>query len=58
LKPETATFLAIAGAITAFGLPFAIAFPPTGLLKLAAIAALVLVAVGITAIIRRRKPHE
>ncbi len=44
-------FLIIAGAITALFLPFAIAFPPTSLEKLAAVAALVLVAAGISALI-------
>ena len=40
----------IAGAITAVFLPFAVAFPPTLLEKMAAIAALVLVAAGISAV--------
>jgi hypothetical protein len=43
-------FLVIAGAITAVFLPFAVAFPPTLLEKMAAIAALVLVAAGISAV--------
>jgi len=55
LKQKDQMFLIIAGAITAAGLPFALAFPPTFLLKLAAVAALVLVAAGIAAVIRRRK---
>ncbi|HZD19529.1 MAG TPA: hypothetical protein VE325_02560 [Burkholderiales bacterium] len=46
-------FLIIAGAITALFLPFAIAFPPTFIEKLAAIALLVLVAAGISALILR-----
>ena len=46
-------FLIIAGAITAIFLPFAIAFPPTLLEKLAAIAALVLAAAGAAALILR-----
>ncbi|HEY3077917.1 MAG TPA: hypothetical protein VGJ74_22305 [Burkholderiales bacterium] len=51
-------FLIIAGAITALFLPFALAFPPTLLEKLAAMAALVLVAAGISALVvklRRKK---
>ena len=51
-------FLIIAGAITALFLPFALAFPPTLLLKLAAMAALVAAAAGISALVmkfRRRK---
>jgi len=46
-------FLIIAGAITAIFLPFAIAFPPTLLQKLVAIAALVLAAAGAAALILR-----
>jgi hypothetical protein len=48
-------FLIIAGAITAAGLPFALAFPPTFVLKLVAITLLVVVAAAIAAVIRRRK---
>ena len=48
-------FFVIAGAITAFGLPFAIAFPPTLLTKMAAFAALILVAAGIASAVRRSK---
>jgi hypothetical protein len=51
-------FLILTGALTALGLPFAIAFPPTLLEKLFAIAALVAVAAGIAATIqalRRRR---
>jgi hypothetical protein len=44
-------FLIIAGAITALFLPFALAFPPTLVEKLAAMAALVVVAAGIAALI-------
>ena len=46
-------FLIVAGAITALFLPFAIAFPPTLLAKAAAVAALVVVAAGISALVRR-----
>ena len=45
------TFLIIAGAITAVFLPFALAFPPTLLEKLAAMVGLVLVAAGIAALV-------
>jgi len=48
-------FMIIAGAITAFGLPFAIAFPPTLLAKIAAFTALILVAAGVAAGVRRLK---
>jgi hypothetical protein len=50
-KPRDPLFLIIAGAITALFLPFAIAFPPTLLEKALAIAALVLIAAGISALI-------
>jgi hypothetical protein len=46
-------FLIIAGAITALFLPFAIAFPPTFIGKLAALAALLLVAAGTSALVMR-----
>ena len=52
-KPRDATFLIVAGAITALFLPFAIAFPPTLLAKAGAVAALVLVAAAISALVRR-----
>jgi hypothetical protein len=45
------TFLMIAGAVTAFFLPFALAFPPSLLEKLIATAALVAVACGIAALV-------
>lgn len=48
-KPEP-LFLIITGAITALFLPFALAFPPTLLEKLAAMVALILVAAGIAAV--------
>jgi hypothetical protein len=57
-KPRDPMFLIIAGAIVALFLPFAIAFPPSLLEKLAAVAALVLAAAGISALVlrlRRRK---
>ena len=44
-------FLIIAGAITALFLPFAIAFPPTFIAKLAAVALLLVIAAGISALI-------
>ncbi len=49
------TFLIIAGAITALFLPFTLAFPPTLLLKVAASAALVLVAAGIASLVMKFK---
>jgi len=48
-------FLIITGAITAAGLPFALAFPPTLVLKMLAMAALIVVAALIAAAIQRRK---
>jgi hypothetical protein len=53
VKTRDQTFLIIAGAITALFLPFALAFPPTLLLKLAAMAALIAVAAGISALIMK-----
>ena len=53
LRPRDATFLIIAGAVTALFLPFALAFPPSLLEKLVATAALVAVACGIAAIVVR-----
>ena len=47
------TFLIIAGAVTALFLPFALAFPPTLLEKLAATVALIAAASGIAALIIR-----
>ena len=49
MKERTSRFLIFAGALTALGLPFALAFPKTFLLKLLAVAALVAVASGIAA---------
>jgi hypothetical protein len=46
-------FLIVAGAITALFLPFAIAFPPTLIAKAAAVAALVAVAAGVSALVQR-----
>ena len=57
-KPRDPMFLIIAGAITAIFLPFALAFPPSLLEKLAAVVVLVLAAAGISALIvklRRQK---
>ena len=58
MTERTSRFLIIAGAITAFGLPVTLAFPPGFLLKVAATAALVAVACGIAALVMktRRKP--
>jgi hypothetical protein len=52
-KPRDPMFLIIAGAITAIFMPFALAFPPTLLEKLAAVAALVLVAAGVSALVMK-----
>jgi len=52
---RTSRFLIIAGAITAFGLPVALAFPPSFVLKVAATAALVAAACGIAALIMRTR---
>jgi hypothetical protein len=53
-------FLILTGALTALGLPFALAFPPSILEKVLAMAALMLVAAGISALVlhlrRRKKP--
>ena len=49
MKERTIKFLIIAGALTAFGLPVAIAFPRTLGEKLLAVAALVAVASAIAA---------
>ena len=46
-------FLIIAGAITALFLPFAIAFPPTFMEKVAAVVLLLLIAAGVSALILR-----
>lgn len=48
MKERTQRFLIVAGAVTAFGLPFALAFPRTLGLKLIAIAVLIAVASGIS----------
>jgi hypothetical protein len=59
MKRNAQNFLIIAGALTAFGLPFALAFPRTLLEKLPCIAALVaaacLIAAAIVAIRRNNK---
>jgi hypothetical protein len=49
MKERISKFLIVAGAITAAGLPFAVAFPRTLLEKLLAVTALVLAAAGISA---------
>jgi len=49
MQEKTQKFLIVAGAITAAGLPFALAFPETLLEKLLAVTALVLAAAGISA---------
>jgi hypothetical protein len=50
VKKPDALFLIIMGAVTALGLPFALAFPRTLLEKLLAVLALVLVSAGIAAL--------
>ena len=55
MKERSARFLIIAGAITAFGLPVALAFPPNFALKAAATAALVAVACGIAALVMKMR---
>jgi hypothetical protein len=60
MNERTIKFLIIAGALTAFGLPVALAFPRTLGEKLLAVAALVAVAsalaVGLMAIGKRKGP--
>ena len=48
--PRDPLFLIIAGAITALFLPFALPFPTSLLERAAAVGALVLVAVGVSAL--------
>jgi len=55
MTERKARFLIIAGAITAFGLPVTLAFPPSFLLKAAATAALVAVACGIAALVMKAR---
>jgi hypothetical protein len=55
MTERSARFLIIAGAITAFGLPVTLAFPPSFLLKVAATAALVAAACGIAALIMKMR---
>ena len=54
-KPRDATFLIVAGAITALFLPFALAFPRSLLEKLIATAALVAVACAVAALVARAR---
>jgi hypothetical protein len=51
LRQKHASFLIIAGALTALGLPFALAFPRTLLEKLLAVAALVALSAFVAAAI-------
>ena len=55
MKQKDQMFLIVAGAITAAGLPFALAFPPTFVLKLVAVTLLVVVAAAIATVVRRRQ---
>ena len=52
MKEKTSRFLIIAGAVTALGLPFALAFPKSLVEKLLAVAVLVLAAAGIAAAVQ------
>jgi hypothetical protein len=52
-KPRDPLFLIVAGAITAIFLPFALAFPPTLLGKLAAMVALMVAAAAIAALVMK-----
>lgn len=54
MQEKTSKFLIVAGAITAAGLPFALAFPRTLLEKMLAMAALVLAAAGIAFLFRKK----
>jgi hypothetical protein len=56
-KPDP-MFLISTGALTALGLPFALAFPQTLLEKLGAVVALVLVAAGISALVMALKRRQ
>jgi hypothetical protein len=52
VQERTSKFLIIAGAITALGLPFALAFPKSLVEKLLAVAVLVLAAAAIAAAVQ------
>jgi len=56
-KPDP-MFLIIAGAITALGLPFALAFPRTLLEKLGAVVVLVLIAAAIAALVLHLRKNQ
>jgi hypothetical protein len=56
-KPDP-LFLIIMGAVTAFGLPFALAFPRTLVEKLLAVLALVLVSAAIAALVMTLKKGQ
>jgi len=56
-KPDP-MFLISTGALTALGLPFALAFPHTLLEKLGAVVALVLVAAAISALVMALKRRQ
>jgi hypothetical protein len=51
-KPKDKMFLIVMGAVTAFGLPFALAFPRSLLEKALALAALLVVAAAIAATVQ------
>jgi len=54
MQEKTTKLLIVAGAITAAGLPFAIAFPRSLLEKMLAVAALVLAALGVAFLVRKK----
>jgi hypothetical protein len=56
-KPKP-IFLIISGALTALGLPFALAFPRTLLEKLAAMLLLVLVSAAIAALVTKGQRNQ
>jgi hypothetical protein len=58
LKKPDPFFLIVMGAATAFGLPFALAFPRTLIEKLLAVLALVLVSAGIAALVMTLKKGQ
>ena len=58
MKKPDPFFLIIMGAVTALGLPFALAFPRTLIEKLLAVLALVLVSAAIAALVMTLKKRQ
>ena len=58
MKKPAPLFLIITGALTALGLPFALAFPRTLLEKLGAMLALVLVSAAIAALVTKNQRNQ